>query len=142
MRRSRGGWCNHPQLQFTEFLPNEFLNCWFFYLGNYFFPHVLPKNTRCPYGLPTWPKNSIKLPQLHVLPISVSLLVKILKCPHLISKNDLNALNLNKKKRVIIFFPHQLPVIVNMALWTDTSIKREHPTTNFTYFAPFCQFNS
>jgi len=43
---------------------------------------------------------------------------------------------------VITFFSHQLPAIANMAPWTDTSTKREHPTTNFTYFAPFRQFNS
>jgi hypothetical protein len=44
-----------------------------------------------------------------------------------------------KKKRVITFSPHQLPAIVNMLPWTDTSTKREHPTTNFTYFAPLRQ---
>jgi hypothetical protein len=40
---------------------------------------------------------------------------------------------------VITFSPHQLPVIVNMPSWSDTSTKREHPTTNFTHFAPFRQ---
>jgi hypothetical protein len=44
--------------------------------------------------------------------------------------------------RVITFFSHQLPIIINMPPWTDTSTKREHPTTNFTHFAPFRQFNS
>jgi hypothetical protein len=43
---------------------------------------------------------------------------------------------IKKKKGVITFSPHQLPAIVNMPPWTDTSTKREHPTTNFTYFAP------
>jgi len=40
---------------------------------------------------------------------------------------------------VITFFPHQLPAIVNMPLWTDTSTKKVHQTTIFTYFVPFRQ---
>jgi hypothetical protein len=38
---------------------------------------------------------------------------------------------------VITFSPHELPVIVNILRWTDTLTKIEHPTANFTYFAPF-----
>jgi hypothetical protein len=40
---------------------------------------------------------------------------------------------------VITFSSHQLPAIVNMPPWTDTSTKREYPTTIFTYFGPFSQ---
>jgi hypothetical protein len=43
---------------------------------------------------------------------------------------------------VITFSPHQLPAIVNMPPWTDTSTKREHPTTIVTHFAPIRQSNS
>jgi len=43
---------------------------------------------------------------------------------------------------VITFSLHQLPVIVNMPAWTDTSTKKEHQTIIFTHFGPFCQANS
>jgi hypothetical protein len=43
-------------------------------IGNYLFPQMnYQKNARCPHELPTRPKKSIELPQLHVLPLSVSL---------------------------------------------------------------------
>jgi hypothetical protein len=39
----------------------------------------------------------------------------------------------------VIFSLHQLPTIVNMPPWTDTSTKKEHQTTIFTHFGPFRQ---
>jgi hypothetical protein len=38
-----------------------------------FSPNELPKNARYPHELPTRLKKSIQLPQLHVLPLSISL---------------------------------------------------------------------
>jgi hypothetical protein len=46
------------------------------------------------------------------------------------------------KKRVITFSPHELPACVILPPRTTTSTKREHQTTIFTHFAPFCQSNS
>jgi len=53
---------------YTTFI-NQFLNFW----AVTFSPYQLPKNVQCLYELPTRPKNSIQLPQLHGLPLSVSL---------------------------------------------------------------------
>jgi hypothetical protein len=50
-----------------------------------------------------------------------------------------NRLNSIINYRGNYFSPHQLPAIVNMPPWTDTSTKREHPITNFTYIAPLRQ---
>jgi hypothetical protein len=40
---------------------------------------------------------------------------------------------------VITFSPHELPANVILPPRTTTSTKREHQTTIFIHFAPFCQ---
>jgi hypothetical protein len=47
--------------------------------------------------------------------------------------------NNKAKGRGNYLFPHELPAVVNLPPWTDTSTKIEHPTTLFTGFPPIRQ---